>query len=206
MFIAPAKGRLLRGFTLLEITLAVAILAMMAVAIYRFVQSNLVAVRVSAEQTAIDASYDGLHDLLAAEWQSLPGGDGRLTGEPFKFEGRSRDRISWICGAGPGLLTRYASDDFQVTMRLRPAKNKKDGMEIGLDRKPEAADAGKETWIPLLENVDSLKVRYFDPRLNSWVDRWTDTVTLPRLVRLVIGRSHSAVPWDVIVALGRTPL
>jgi prepilin-type N-terminal cleavage/methylation domain-containing protein len=37
------------GFTLLEITLAVAILAMMSLAIFRFVQSNLVALRASSE-------------------------------------------------------------------------------------------------------------------------------------------------------------
>jgi prepilin-type N-terminal cleavage/methylation domain len=38
-----------RGFTLLEITFAVAILAMMSLAIYRFVQSNLNAIRASSE-------------------------------------------------------------------------------------------------------------------------------------------------------------
>lgn len=206
MFIVPAKRAFRQGFTLLEITFAVAILAMMSVAIYRFVQSNLIAVRISAEENAIDARYDGLRQLLTAQWQSLPGGDGRLTGEPFKFDGRPRDEISWVCGAGPGLVTRYARGEFQVTMRLRPAVKDKKRMDIGLTRKPEASDAGGETWIPLLENVESLQIRYFDPRLNSWIDRWTDTVTLPRLVRLVIGRSKSAAPWEVIIALGRTPL
>src|ERR1044071_6878063 len=38
----------LYGFTLLEITLAVAVLGMMSLAIFRFVQSNLTALRVSA--------------------------------------------------------------------------------------------------------------------------------------------------------------
>ncbi len=61
----------LSGFTLLEITLAVAILAMMSLAIFRFVQSNLTALRVSADASAADAQYGGLRDLLAAEWQSL---------------------------------------------------------------------------------------------------------------------------------------
>ena len=48
------KNRAL-AFTLLEITQAVAILAKMSVAIYRFVQSNLTALRVSSAARAADA-------------------------------------------------------------------------------------------------------------------------------------------------------
>ena len=206
MFIAPDRRDLRRsGFTLLEITFAVAILAMMSMAIYRFVESNLVSMRISSEINAVDASYDGLQELLTAQLQSLPAGDGRLTGEPFKFDNRPRDEITWVSQAGPGLVTRYARGEYSVTMRMRPAKNKRNQMDIGLTRKPQAEDEGDETWFPLLPNVKSMQIRYFDPRLNSWVDRWTDTVTLPRLVRLVITRSNGA-PWDAIIALGRTPL
>lgn len=206
MFIAPDKRELPRsGFTLLEITFAVAIMAMMSMAIYRFVESNLVSMRISSEINAVDASYDGLQELLTAQLQSLPAGDGKLTGEPFKFDNRSRDEITWVSQAGPGLVTRYAPGEYSVTMRMRPAKNKRNQMDLGLTRKPQAEDEGEETWFALLPNVKSMQIRYFDPRLNSWVDRWTDTVTLPRLVRLVITRSNGA-PWDAIIALGRTPL
>jgi prepilin-type N-terminal cleavage/methylation domain-containing protein len=206
MFIAPGRNGLHRsGFTLLEITFAVAILAMMSMAIYRFVESNLISMRVSSETNAIDSSYDGLQELLSAQWQALPAGDGKLIGEPFKFDNRSRDEVTWVSTAGPGLLTRYARGEYRVTMRMRPAKNNRKQMDIGLTRKPQAEDEGDETWFPLLPNVKSMQIRYFDPRLNSWVDRWTDTVTLPRLVRLLITRPNGA-PWDVIVALGRTPL
>ena len=85
MFIAPGKNFLRRGFTLLEITFAVAILAMMSMAIYRFVESNLLSMRVSAESTLIDSKYDGLRELLTMQWQSLPAGEGNLTGEPFSL-------------------------------------------------------------------------------------------------------------------------
>jgi len=37
------------------------------------------------------------------------------------------------------------------------------------------------------------------------VDRWTDTLVLPRLVKIVIGRNDAAVPFEVIIPLGRTP-
>jgi prepilin-type N-terminal cleavage/methylation domain-containing protein len=208
MFIAPVNRSRSRGFTLLEITLAVAILAMMAVAIYRFVQANLTSVRVSSEISQVDASYGGLRDLLTAQWQSLPGTTGALTGEPYKFSGRPRDEIKWTCTAGPGLLTRYAPGDFSVAMRLQPQSKKSDRLDLGFLRKPKGDlvfAKADQTWIPLIQNVGTLQIRYFDPRINGWVERWTETGRLPRLVKVVIGRSDAAAPWEMIIPLGRTP-
>ena len=33
-----------------------------------------------------------------------------------------------------------------------------------------------DSWVPLIENVASLEIRYFDPRINVWADKWTDAV------------------------------
>ena len=63
-----------RAFTLLEIMLAVIILGMMSLAIYRFVQANVTAMRVSSEGDAVEARYDGLRELLTQQFQSLPPG------------------------------------------------------------------------------------------------------------------------------------
>jgi prepilin-type N-terminal cleavage/methylation domain-containing protein len=197
------------GFTLLEITLAVVILGLMSLAIYRFVQSNLIAVRLSAEASAADMRYDGLRDLLTAQWQVLSPRTGALMGEPLKLNDRSRDEIRWICSAGPGLLTRYAPGDFTVALRLQAANKTSDRLDLGFLRKPkddESITNANESWIPLIEDVQSLQIRYFDPRLNSWIDRWTDISTLPRLVKVIVGRKDAAVPWEAIIALGRTPL
>ncbi len=209
MSTARVKRNVSSAFTLLEIMFAVVILAMMSVAIYRFVQSNLTALRVSALVNATDARYSGFESLLATQWQSLPAGAGALLGEPFKLNERPRDEITWVSSAGPGLLTRYAAGEYRVSMRLRPVAKDSEKMEIGLARRPktdEANAADRESWIPLLPDVQSLQIRYFDPRLNTWVDRWTDTVTLPRLVKVAIARSDSPAPWESIIALGRTPL
>ena len=220
MFIARDKVRLTnrsRAFTLLEITLAVAILGLMAVAIYRFVATNLIAVRVSSEVSAEDARYAGLVNLLTNELQNLPAGAGTLGGEPFKFGGKSRDEMTWICSAGPGLFTRYANGDYSVTMRLKPIP-RTDLMELGVNRAPnddpdlddatevKPTDSNKGTWVPLIENLRSMEIRYFDPRLNSWVDRWTDSGTLPHLVRVTLNPAGGSVPWEAIIPLRRNPL
>jgi prepilin-type N-terminal cleavage/methylation domain-containing protein len=206
MFIAQAKRTRSRAFTLLEITLAVAILATMAVAIYRFVQANLTSLRISSETSAADARYGGLRDLLTAQWQSLPGTVGMLTGEPFKLNGRSRDEIRWTCSSGPGLLTRYASGDFTVIMRLQPPSSKSDQLDLGFLRTPQdETGLSTKTWVPLIENVASMEIRYFDPRFNGWVERWAEAGRVPRLVKIIIGRTDAPVPWEMIIPLGRTP-
>jgi prepilin-type N-terminal cleavage/methylation domain-containing protein len=208
MFIARVDRPGGRAFTLLEVTLAVAILGMMALAIYRFVSTNLTAVRISTEINETDARYEGLANLLTAQLQELPPGQGALAGEAYKFSGRSRDEMTWVCPAGPGLLTRYATGEFSVTLRLRPIEHS-DRMELGILRESEDDDnpvPENKSWVSLLTGVNSMEIRYFDPRLNAWVDRWTDRGTLPHLVRLTIARAGSAVPWEAVLPLRRSPL
>jgi prepilin-type N-terminal cleavage/methylation domain-containing protein len=197
-----------RGFTLLEITLAVAILGMMSLTIFRFVQSNLTALRVSSDVNAAEAQYDGFRDLLMAEWQSLNPRRAGMKGEPFKLNDRQRDEINWNCSAGPGLLTRYAPGNFTVLLRLQPENSKSNQLDLGFLRKPQKdSDIGEahESWVPLIKNVNTLQILYFDPRLNTWIDRWSDGARLPGLVKLIVGRSDATTPWEVIIPLSRTP-
>jgi prepilin-type N-terminal cleavage/methylation domain-containing protein len=195
------------GFTLLEIMLAVAILGMMSMAIFRFVQSNMTAMYLSSDTAAADAQYDGLRDLLTAEWQSLSPFRAKMVGEPFKLNDRERDEIKWKTTAGPGLLTRYASGEFVVVLRLQPEDDKGSRLDLGFLRKGEEnSDTGEthDTWVPLIKNVTSLEISYFDPNANTWLPRWPGG-RLPSLVKIAIGRTDSALPWETVIPLRRTP-
>jgi prepilin-type N-terminal cleavage/methylation domain-containing protein len=192
-----------RGFTLLEIMLAVAILGMMAVAIFRFVQANMTALY----SAAADAQYDGLRDLLTAQWQSMKLSTAKMKGQPFKLNDRERDELTWTTNAGVGLLTRYAPGGFNVTLRLQPAGGKGGRLDLGFLRKPRD-DSGSseenESWVPLITNVTSLDIKYFSAQANTWANAWPGGVP-PSLVKIAIGRADSAVPWETIIALKRTP-
>jgi prepilin-type N-terminal cleavage/methylation domain-containing protein len=193
------------GFTLLEIMLAVAILGMMAIAIFRFVQTNLTALRFSSETAAADAQYDGLRDLLTTQWQSLSPLRARMVGESFKLNDRERDEIKWNCGAGPGLLTRYAAGEFTAVLRLQLND---DRLDLGILRKPQDdSDVSEknETWVPLIKNVSSLQISYFDPNANDWLPRWPGGNRLPSLVKVSVGRPDGTDSWEAVIPLRRTP-
>jgi len=195
------------GFTLFEIMLAVGILGMMSLAIFRFVQSNMIALNLSSDTAAADAQYDGLRDLLTMEWQNLSPFRANLTGEPFKLSDRERDEIKWNCSGGPGLLTRYAPGNFTVVLRLQPENKKGGRLDLGFLRKAQAnSDTGEahETWVPLIKNVTSLEISYFDPNANNWLPRWPGG-RLPSLIKIAVGRADVAVPWETVIPLRRTP-
>ena len=162
MFIATARRKHSPGFTLLEIILAAAIMGLMSLAIFRFVQANITVLRISATESMEDARYTGLLELLTSQWQDLPTGVGALAGDTYKFNDRPRDEIVWACGAGPGLLTRYAGGEFTVRMRLRPMREGSDRLQLGCYRKPRGDAEGsdeKETWVPLMDDVGGLRIR-----------------------------------------------
>jgi Pseudopilin GspJ. len=192
----------------MEIMLAVAILGMMSVAIFRFVQANMIALQLSSDSDAADAQYAGLRDLLTAEWQSLNPLRANMVGEPFKLGDRERDEIKWNSSAGPGLLTRYAPGDFTVVLRLQPGNEKGGWLDLGLSRKAQEdsdTEEARETWVPLIRNVNSLEISYFDANANNWLPRWPLGGRLPLLVKITVGRTDSAVPWETIIPLRRTP-
>jgi prepilin-type N-terminal cleavage/methylation domain-containing protein len=196
------------GFTLLEIMMAVAILGMMAIAIFRFVQTNLTAVRFSSETEAADAQYDGLRELLTTQWQSLSPLRARMFGEPFKQNDRERDEIRWNCGPGPGLLTRYAPGEFTAVLRVQPGSDNSDRLDLGIVRKQQEDSDVKEengSWVPLIKNVGSLEISYFDTNANTWLTRWPGGNRLPSLVKVTIGRPDAAYPWEAVIPLRRTP-
>jgi prepilin-type N-terminal cleavage/methylation domain-containing protein len=202
---APVSSRLVRlgtavrrsGFTLLEVIIAVVLIALIAVTVQQFVQATLTGISFSTEREAEEEGLAALFRHVEAQLDALPArGQGLLLGTPHKFNGFSSDELQWRCRAGQGTLTGAADGEWFVTLMLLPQKAKPNKYDLGLRRKNvNTPQTDKEmNWVPLLLDVAAVKFDFFDPRLNAWLDRWNDQNARPLLVRMQLWRNREAVP------------
>jgi len=202
---ARLKGARIAGgyaFTLIEVILAVAILGMMTASLYRFVVSNLDAIRFSTEDSVKRNAVVGLVNLVEAQLQDLPAQRaGVLIGLPHKTNNQSFDELQWLCRAGQGLMTTAAEGEYRVTMTLQALSKTSAEQELGLRRRPMLGSDKDADWVPLLTPCAALEIRYFHPQLNAWVDRWNDQNRRPALVRLTITRFLDEPPYEAIISL-----
>ena len=185
------------AFTLLEVIIAVVLIALIAVTVQQFVQATLTGISFSTEREAEEEALAALFRHVEAQLDALPSrGQGLLLGTPHKFNGLSSDELQWKCRAGQGTLTGAAEGEWQVTLALLPEKAKPGKYDLGLRRKSvNAPPSDKEmNWVPLLLDVAAIKFDFFDPRLNAWLDRWNDQNARPLLVRMQMWRGRDSIP------------
>jgi hypothetical protein len=51
----------------------------------------------------------------------------------------------------------------------------------------------------LIENFAAMEIRYFDPRINSWLERWQDQNVRPSLVRIRLWRRADDEPYEAVL-------
>ena len=191
-----------RAFTLLEVMVAVLIIAMLVVCVYRFVRSVLVAVNAGTQSAVAKQEMEGFMNFLQLELADLPiKQQGVLAGTPHKYNNLPADELEWVCPSGHGVLTTSAPDTYRVTLAIQNVKGKNNEYEIGLRRRSVDADEKNYNWLPLLHPAVALEVRYFEPRGKQWIEAWQDPVLRPSLVRVRIWRSKDAPPYETIIPL-----
>jgi prepilin-type N-terminal cleavage/methylation domain-containing protein len=187
------------GFTLLEVLVAVVIISMITVSVYRFVRANLRAISVSQEVEVDRLEVTGLINYLQAQLEDLPPRrQGLLLGNPKKFKNLASDEMQWICRAGHGVLTTSAPAEYRVTLAIQPVEKSSSELEIGLRRQATNVDERKYNWLPLMRAA-ALEIRYFDGRLRAWIDRWTDLDQRPTLVQVRIWKTVDEQPVEAIL-------
>lgn len=218
------RGRRRGGFTLIEMMMAVAILVVITVTVYQFVDVTLRATDVSIQSGEEAMQCSGFRRLLEAQLASLPvGQNGALIGVQNKGATR-RDALQMVCPAGNAVLTPDAKGYYQITLDLRETPRGSGHFALGMERQPwtdddddddddedkPAATKLKATaarqghpplpsdWVKLMDNVKGLEVAYFDARLNGWVDKWPNPDTLPNLVRVRLSILGAIAPYEIV--------
>lgn len=191
-----------KAFTLFEMMIAVAIIALIMVAMHQFLVANLDAIRISSEISAEKLAIVGLTNLLQAELNDLPPrGASLLTGVPHRINNLDCDEMQWQCQPGNGLLTTAAPpEDYRVTLTLDVDKPSRQ-LVLGLRRRLLTANEKDFNWLPIMRNVAALKIEYFDPRLNYWLPRWNSSNALPSLVRVRIWRDANDLPYEAVLTV-----
>ena len=199
------SGRRVRGFTLLELLVALTLMALMSSVLFG---SLRLAARSwdAGEAKAVEVSemrqtHEFLRAQLAAEYpQRLR----KAVDYPLLFAGE-RDEIRYAAALPPRV-----ADGGVFYFRLAVARDGDRGRLI-LERtitEPDAtappgfADAERSV---LAEGIDGLKVSYFgrdrDAAVSdapTWRDRWDDPQRLPLLVRIEVTLQKGA-PWPPLV-------
>ena len=207
------KNRLLRGFTLLEVMIATLIVALLAFTLFSFVSTHLLAMKTTTEVQAGRETVQAVVRLLQTQLADLPRRQiGVILGNPLKLHDLSSDELIWRTRAGQGVLTTAAPGEYRVTMTVQPVEGAPNEYELGLRREPITVEArsnvdffargsgtGKYNWVSLVRPMAGFEVRYFDLRLNAWLDRWTDQTARPALVRVRLWTNADEAPVEAIL-------
>jgi hypothetical protein len=175
--------------------LAVAILSLTTLGIFRFVQSTVRAVSSSVEDTEEQLAVERLVSLVQEEFYSLPArlsGQTNIQGESIKLNGMDFDSLEWRSRGGAGLMTTAATGEYRVKLRIQPVEKNSNKYEIGFWRRPALLDTAgglvaggndsDATWVPLLQRAASMRLRYWDSRLGQLLDSWRDPTVRPAFV------------------------
>lgn len=194
----------------MEVILAVGIILMVSVSMFRFLDTDLKAISISSEQNAKNESIRALASMLQGQMNDLPPSlPGAILGESHTLQQMASDELSWKCQAGNGLFTARAAGEYTATLAIRQ-DSQTNQSRLSLRRaRDESGTVQTETrlgdidqhWLDLMDGVDGFEARYFDSRVGQWVERWTDQQARPALVRVRIWRDKHPEAYETILTL-----
>jgi prepilin-type N-terminal cleavage/methylation domain-containing protein len=202
------------AFTLIEVMLAVAILSLTTLGIFRFVQSTVRAVASSVEDTEEQLAVERLVSLVQEEFYSLPArmnGQTNIQGESIKLNGVDFDSLEWRSRGGAGLMTTAATGEYRVKLRIQPVEKNSNKYEIGFWRRPALLETSgglvaggndsDATWVPLLQRAASMRLRYWDARLGQLLDSWRDPNVRPAFVIMSVLLEGEVTAYEAVLRI-----
>ena len=182
------------GYLLLEVLLAVAVLSISVVMIFRIIQTTL---KATADITFLQTQQrkvDGISQLLRRNFESMP--------QSCTFQTRSvNGSLELIFRSAPfnfSWVTSKANFGTVVIAR-RPLPNGRLALTVlqesgdALNSYVDGSNEKKGEWFPLVDDAEQLSWRFFDGQAEKWTSDWPNPSTKPSLVELTFklaGRNH----------------
>jgi type II secretory pathway component PulJ len=183
-----------KGYLLLEVLLALAVLSLVVVMIFQIIHTTLQATAgVNFLQTQQE-KVDGICELLRRNFSEMP--------QTSQFQTRSKNgslelifrnapfNFSWDnVGAqfGTVVISGRAQPNGRVALSI---------LQDSRDASDSYVDAGKERkgdWFPLVDDLEKINWRFFSGRDAKWLVDWNDPGIKPSLIELTFklaGRNH----------------
>jgi len=185
-----ARRQNLQAFTLLEMLIAISILALIITAIYSSWTAILRASKVAQEATASVQRARIVIRVLEDSLGSAHAFAQNMAYYSFVAENGGDSSLSFVARLAKSFPRSGKFGDFDVrrlTFSLEAGRlgNK----QLVLRQTPlllDTDDEEKNHPLVLAENVREFKTEFWDTRRNDWLDEWTQTNQLPKLVRIIL--------------------
>lgn len=192
------------GFTLLEVMISILILLLFSVAAMQIVRSQAMAARIYTEQREATEEVESFFDLLEYHFQRLhEGGTAAYLGQATEKEGADSDTMEFRLTDGP--LLGFDNGREVRVVRLQVDRVDREPVLLRESWNPEQIGDSDHRKQVLSDQINWFEVRYFDPRVNSWVENWVDRNQPPSLVRIRVRGPESDQEWVRVFQLPPMP-
>ena len=198
------------AFTILEIMMAIFIFALVLTAIYStwlaILKGSKIGLEAAADVQRSRIAMHALEDSLLTSQMYVA----NIDKYAFVADQEGMSLVSRLPASFPG-VGRYGD---QIVRRVSFfLQDGGDGLkELVMTQAPMLMDLENSDVQPytivLAKNVSAFDLKFYDLRQQDWLDEWTDTNQMPRLVQITLGlgkMGNSSRPQDVVTRIVAVP-
>jgi general secretion pathway protein J len=191
-----------RGFSLMEVLAALALLALLLLAVYSGVRSTTLTVGHGSSVIARLDEVRGAREFLRRQLSSATALPWKLLDErtPIVFEGDAT-HLRFVSTL-PGYLGKLGPQVIEV----RLTEDGKDGRALEANLSPlpgspsTVIDGAQDS---LLTRVRSLRVRYARRGSSAWQEQWNEPMVLPGAIEISVVPEEGSDAWPPLVVAPR---
>ncbi len=183
------------GFTLLEMLIAISILSLVVAAIYTSWTAILRASKVGLESTARVQRARIVVRVLEDSLGSVMSFAQNQNYYSFIAENGSESTLSFVARLSQSFPRGGKFGDLDVRRLTFAVESGSGTKSLVLRQQPILLDMDqdeKDSPLVLAENVKEFTTEFWDARRNDWVDEWTQTNQIPKLVRVTLELADNA--------------